>query len=858
MEMMDPLLSRFSRHKMAKDLVDQWDSVIVSYLGTGDLPGHYRLKYSASEWTSLIPIHATADYIKNAFDHLSTVGDVKVIQNDCADQSPVRTDGNCVHPYEVQFMSNPGLYLASSIGNASGELPVNYGHSGILDHSTDTFQITGLITGTEYFVAISARNSLHGLSKRMLPSPSSITPPRQAPGIPQHVNLDVNSGYSDSLLVNFDAPESAGGSEILFYRVELDPTPSFDSPIVQDFECSASNKRTEWEIESSAGGDGVINGGSFRLELEVDGFTSLTSEIPYDAVALSSNETGISEELIPNFSLTSNSKSVSTIPPIDIEEVLFPGDRLRFSGQSTRFKYYEVQSVTGTSAILGEAFIGDDGVQVSTTRHYGGRGTPLSSRIHCQYDENLCPLDSELKSGSLQSKLEDLSLAIQRGVFVDRDGPNNDNGFIWRVTFMDDAYPQGSDYTLRIHSNSLTTFGNQGSVHVSVNLLNSGRTYTSCTGPLVMPSLGGLVKGLEYHGRVSARNSEGYSLPVQASESVAPMVVPGAPTGVTLDVISATELRVIFGSPSDNGGDSITQYLIQWSTSIDFVDAQSSTLDYLAGGSPFFKNIDGLVTGTYYFVRVRAKNSQGYGISQMSTPASLNPHQKPSPPSNVQLGITSNTLLTIGWGVPLSDGGDSISKYRVEWDTKPSFTSSSYPPNKGYVDVGSSVTSHTVQLLSSQKSYYLRVFAVNTSGSSVPQLATPGYAIPSLQVPGSPHSLQVLPGSSPGTIEVTWQRPRVPHHTISCFNEGPTIKECPTPYGGSLPASDGGDNIHEYEVEYNERSDFFSGGGGRKTCDGVSTVISHLYSGRTYYVRVLARNAIGSGKYSADMSANAT
>jgi len=288
------------------------------------------------------------------------------------------------------------------------------------------------------------------------------------------------------------------------------------------------------------------------------------------------------------------------------------------------------------------------------------------------------------------------------------------------------------------------------------------------------------------------------------------------------------------------------------------VDAQSSTLDYLAGGSPFFKNIDGLVTGTYYFVRVRAKNSQGYGISQMSTPASLNPHQKPSPPSNVQLGITSNTLLTIGWGVPLSDGGDSISKYRVEWDTKPSFTSSSYPPNKGYVDVGSSVTSHTVQLLSSQKSYYLRVFAVNTSGSSVPQLATPGYAIPSLQVPGSPHSLQVLPGSSPGTIEVTWQRPRVPHHTISCFNEGPTIKECPTPYGGSLPASDGGDNIHEYEVEYNERSDFFSGGGGRKTCDGVSTVISHLYSGRTYYVRVLARNAIGSGKYSADMSANAT
>ena len=127
-----------------------------------------------------------------------------------------------------------------------------------------------------------------------------------------------------------------------------------------------------------------------------------------------------------------------------------------------------------------------------------------------------------------------------------------------------------------------------------------------------------------------------------------------------------------------------------------------------------------------------------------------------------------------------------------------------------------------------------------------------------MQVPGSPHSLLAAPGSSVGTVEVSWQRPRLPHHSIPCFNEGATIKECPTPYGGSLPASDGGEDISEYELEFNERADFLGSDGGRNTYTGFHAVLPHLYSGRTYFVRVLARNSIGSGKYSEIVSAQAT
>ncbi|EJK54897.1 hypothetical protein THAOC_25436 [Thalassiosira oceanica] len=658
-----------------------------------------------------------------------------------------------------------------------GELPAHYG-SAVVGSTTNEFEIEGLVTGKEYFVSVSARNSQYGLSKCAQPSPFSVVPPLQVPDSPQAVSLDVNEGYSDSVLVDFDAPASDGGSPILFYRVELDPTPSFDYPIVQDFFCPESNKRTEWQVETSTSGDGIIVGGSFSLEVEVNGFSSTTAEIPYNAVSLSSDEVGISDELGPNFSTTSGSNAITTTPSVNIEEVLFPGERLRFSGQGHPFKYYEVQSVSATTATLTEAYEGVDGIQVSTTRHYGGRGTPLSSRVHCQYSEDLCSHEVEAQSGSIQSKIEDLSLPLQEGVSADRDGPGAGNSFIWRITFLDDHSPSSS-----------------------------------------------------------------------VSIATRPMVVPSAPTSVTLDVVSATELKVLFGSPSDNGGDAISHYLIEWSLSSDFSSSEFSILDYLAGGSPFFKVIQGLDMGESYFVRVSAYNSQGYGISQMSTPPSLNPHQRSSPPTNVRLGVTTLSMLTIGWEAPLSDGGDSITNYRVEWDTKNSYASSSLAPNKGFVDVDSATTSHTLELLSPAKSYHVRVFAKNRSGLSAAQLATPSSATPSLQVPGIPFALMGVPGTDLGSIEVSWQRPRVPHHGIPCSNNGDMIIDCPAPFGGSVPASDGGDDIFEYELEWRESSSDASHAK-RAVYSGFHAVLTNLVVGKSYSVRVLARNSQGSGSFS--------
>ena len=64
--------------------------------------------------------------------------------------------------------------------------------------------------------------------------------------------------------------------------------------------------------------------------------------------------------------------------------------------------------------------------------------------------ENLRSSDADHQRGSLQKKLEDLTSIVQNGVFVDRDGPNADNGFIWRVTILDDARPIGNIPTMEM------------------------------------------------------------------------------------------------------------------------------------------------------------------------------------------------------------------------------------------------------------------------------------------------------------------------------------------------------------------------------------------------------------------------
>jgi len=450
----------------------------------------------------------------------------------------------------------------------------------------------------------------------------------------------------------------------------------------------------------------------------------------------------------------------------------------------------------------------------------------------------------------MQAKLESIPEALVLGVSVDRDEPDIYNGVTWRVTFLDNSLVGNLNFDLALTdgSNSLTTVSGAAASVTVTNLLN-GETFATCEGTHEVPTDKALANGQYYYARVFALNEIGYSLPQISPTSQKPHVVPGSPTSVVLSVVSETELRVLFNPPADDGGDTITSYQIDYSTSSSFDSFSSVFVTYLAA-APFTKTISGLATGVPVYVRVSAANTQGYGDSASSVPTFLNPYQPSDAPTQVFLRATADTMLTVSFGAPVDNGGDDIISYRVQWDITPTFNGAVGVPNKGSVDLDAALySSYTIKYLTAGQNYYVRVFAINSAGPGTAALASPSALAPSLQVPGRPHTITATTGSSAGEILLSWQRPRIPAHQIPCSGLVTAPNDCDAGIGGGVPQSNGGSSITEYEINYNDLEDFSGFDTGDFTTTATSYTIPNLTPDRTYYIRVLARNAQGAGSF---------
>lgn len=277
----------------------------------------------------------------------------------------------------------------------------------------------------------------------------------------------------------------------------------------------------------------------------------------------------------------------------------------------------------------------------------------------------------------------------------------------------------------------------------------------------------------------------------------------------------------------------------------------ADTFTSLSGGAPFSRTISGLTTGSYYYFRVGACNTRGCSTPTASTPSSLNPQRAPDGPVNVLLRTTSHSMLSVAFEAGYN-GGDAIQTFRVEWDTAAAFNSGSPSPHKGFVDLDASTyNSYTIQYLTTNQAYYVRVMAGNTAGFSVATNASPTNSAPSLQIPGKPHTVSAATGASTGEIDVSYQRPRVPWHLIPCSGKVSAPNDCPAEVGGSIPSSDGGSAITEYVIEYSEEADFSGFDQGQLVTTSLTATIQSLTPGRTYYIRVAARNQNGLGSFCA-------
>ena len=155
-------------------------------------------------------------------------------------------------------------------------------------------------------------------------------------------------------------------------------------------------------------------------------------------------------------------------------------------------------------------------------------------------------------------------------------------------------------------------------------------------------------------------------------------------------------------------------------------------------------------------------NSRGYSIPQLSVPSHIAvPLQKPDIPLEVFLATYSDSASKIYWKHPQSDGGDMVTKYKIEWDTKETFDSNNNfalgshdvsltPPS---TDCKVSSCYFVISNLVKGTPYFVRVYSYNSYGfSNKAALSSPSNEIPKTQ-PSPPAVFNVVSSTSGVVLE---------------------------------------------------------------------------------------------------------
>jgi titin len=300
--------------------------------------------------------------------------------------------------------------------------------------------------------------------------------------------------------------------------------------------------------------------------------------------------------------------------------------------------------------------------------------------------------------------------------------------------------------------------------------------------------------------RVKASNSIGTGPASAVSVNVTPLAAPSAVQN--LIVIAFNEqIAVTWSAPSDNGGTTVTDYIIEYKTTTDTSwttvnDGTSTTTS---------ETITGLTNGGDYQVRIRAVNSVGAGDEALSN--TVSPVTNPGVPAALNVEVDSGQAL-LTWTAP-DGGGRAISDYIIEYRLEASNTWTTW--NDGV----STATSETITGLTNGESYLFRVAAKTSFGTGDYEIIGPVVIGPKAP---APHYVGIAPHSN-GVI-VGWGRVIAP--------EG-------------------------YQV-VGHRIDIYDSENGWRTAKEVSAnhssdTILNLDAGVTYTVRVAALTSIGIGNF---------
>ena len=261
----------------------------------------------------------------------------------------------------------------------------------------------------------------------------------------------------------------------------------------------------------------------------------------------------------------------------------------------------------------------------------------------------------------------------------------------------------------------------------------------------------GLAPGTTNYYRVSAINGERRSVPSNVASATTAGRVPDAPGRLTATARGGSTIELNWTAPSFAGaGGAVTGYRIEVSPT---GNSRWTVLERDTESRATKYTHTGLALGTTRHYRVSAINSAGRSdpSNVASATTDANPPGAPTGLRAVPSGLGGTSQLLLTWTRPSSDGGSSITGYRIEMS-----------PNgaTGWTVVvattSSTATTYLHGGLAPGSTRFYRIAAINAVGRGAYSTAARGAT--NAGRPDQPRSLRAR-ADGPRSITLTWQAP---------------------------------------------------------------------------------------------------
>ena len=281
-------------------------------------------------------------------------------------------------------------------------------------------------------------------------------------------------------------------------------------------------------------------------------------------------------------------------------------------------------------------------------------------------------------------------------------------------TYEFKVYPRtadGASFSLNGFQGAFRISAVRGSTSQTIGYaeISGDNTYITCaiTPDMTLPAGTTLVYDVEIRKQQDTPYSLVYTLltgTITLTEQVTfipltpPLLPAGSPTSVLATYNNQTSVAVNWQAPTSGGqpGNYLVRYALASSPNTIIATVTKT-------GSEFTHTFTGLTAANSYIFGVAAINAATIGNPVYVTDAEDTPPNPPGPPTSFDLGLVTDTEITVTWAAPTAGGHTS---YTARLDGNP------------VANLSSTTTTYTYEGLTPGTQYVVSIIASNLGGSS--------------------------------------------------------------------------------------------------------------------------------------------